>query len=204
MKRITTLFFCLLASIAVHLNAQTTFTGSKGAIGITYSGLGYNYANYLKVMDGGGSYDNKGYFSLGITYIHPVTQSLDIEVGVNYNNYTYEFDNPSLGPGVLEPFEVKNEVIDIPITVRWNFHKFFFLNGGLSVGIDTGKYDHLDSQTGIGAMIGVGAKYDLKNSPIGFFVNPYYKMHSLIPFLKDKNHVRAAEAGFRLGIVYNL
>ena len=76
------------------------------------------------------------------------------------------------------------------------------MNGGLLLGIDTEKENHLDDQTGIGALIGVGAKYDLKNTPVGLFVNPYYKIHSLIPFSVDKYHIRTDESGFRFGIVY--
>lgn len=204
MKRKVTLFLCLLIVITVHLNAQTSFSGSKGAIGITYSGLGDNQAFYFKNIIGGGDYTGKGYYSFGITYIHPVTQSFDIEAGVNYNNYTYQFSNASLGPDAPKPYEVKNAVIDIPVTARWNFLNFFFLNGGLSLGINTGKYDHIESQTGIGAMIGVGAKYDLKNAPVAFFLNPYYKLHSLIPFSMGNHHRRTDEAGFRVGVVYHL
>ncbi|MFA7492460.1 MAG: hypothetical protein WCZ43_02965, partial [Proteiniphilum sp.] len=61
-----------------------------------------------------------------------------------------------------------------------------------------------DSQTGIGAMIGVGVKYDLKNVPVGFFANPYFKMHSLLPFSMEKYHQRTDESGFRFGVVYSL
>ncbi|WP_019538339.1 outer membrane beta-barrel protein [Proteiniphilum acetatigenes] len=187
-----------------NLHAQSTFSDSKGAIGITYSGLGDNDAFYFESLDGAGGYVGKGYYSLGITYIRPLTKRLDIETGISYSKYTYQFSNASLGPDAPEPYNVTNAVVDIPVTVRWAFLKYFFLNGGLLLGIDTGKENHLDSQTGIGATIGVGAKYNLKNIPVGLFVNLYYKMHNLIPFSMENYHQRTDESGFRLGVVYYL
>ncbi|MDD4778663.1 MAG: outer membrane beta-barrel protein [Fermentimonas sp.] len=187
-----------------NLNAQSNFSDSKGAIGITYSGLGDNFSYYFQDVIGGGSYSGRGYNSFGATYIRPLTKSLEIETGLSYSKYIYEFSNASLGPDAPEPYEITNAVIDIPVTVRWTFLKYFFLNGGLLLGIDAEKENHLDDQTGIGASIGVGAKYDFKNIPVGLFVNPYYKIHSLIPFSTDKYHLRTDESGFRFGIVYYL
>ncbi|RNC64231.1 outer membrane beta-barrel protein [Proteiniphilum sp. X52] len=187
-----------------NLNAQSTFSGSKGAIGITYSGLGDNDAFHFESLDGAGGYVGKGYYSLGITYIHPLAKRLDIETGISYGKYRYQFSNASLGPDAPEPYKVTNTVVDIPVTARWAFLKYFFLNGGLLLGIDTGKENHLDSQTGIGATIGVGAKYDLKNTGVSLFVNPYYKIHNLIPFSMGNYHLRTDESGFRLGVVYHL
>ncbi|MEA4916771.1 outer membrane beta-barrel protein [Proteiniphilum sp.] len=188
-----------------NLHAQSTFSNSKGAIGITYSGSLDNQAYYFESLEGTAGYNGKGYYSLGITYIHPLTKRLDIETGISYSKYKYQVGStPPPGQGTPKPYNVTNDVVDIPVTVRWTFLKHFFLNGGLLLGIDTGKENDLDSQTGIGAMIGVGAKYDLKNIPIGFFFNPYFKMHSLLPFSLDNYHQRTDESGFRLGVVYHL
>lgn len=53
-----------------NLNAQSIFSDSKGAIGITCSGLGDHDAFYFQDIIGGGDYDGRGYYSLGITYIY--------------------------------------------------------------------------------------------------------------------------------------
>ena len=204
MKQTLLFILCFLSGISEGLKAQSSLSESKAGIGITYSGLGDNDAFHFKSLVGTGGYDGKGYYSLGITYIHPISKSIDIETGISYSRYTYQFSNASLGPDAPEPYGVKNVVIDIPVTVRWNFLKYFFLNGGLLLGIDAGKENHLDSQTGIGVIIGIGAKYDLKNIPAGLFVNPYYKMHSLLPFTMEDHHQRTDESGFRFGVVYYL
>lgn len=201
------LFLFLISASPIwqaNINAQSSLSGSKGAVGITYSGLGINDAFYFQDIIGGGDYRGKGYYSLGMTYIHPLTRSIELETGISYSKYKYQFSNASLGPDGPEPYQVTNAVIDIPLTVRWTFLDYFFCNGGLSLGINAQKDHHLESQTGIGAMVGVGAKYDFKNMPVGLFVNPYIKLHSLIPFSNDNHHRRASESGFRFGVVYTL
>lgn len=199
----TILIVCLLT--AVHSTyAQLTVPSSKGAIGITFSGLGANEAFLFESIYGGGGYDGKGYFSLGITYVRPLTQYIDIETGVSYSQYKYRFSNSSLGPEGPDPFNLKNGVVDIPLTIRWKFLKYLFLNGGLLIAIDTGMDNYLDSQTGIGGLVGVGAKYDLTNIPIGLFINPYIKINNLIPISLEKYHWRTTESGFRIGVVYYL
>ncbi|MCE5206352.1 MAG: PorT family protein [Porphyromonadaceae bacterium] len=186
------------------LYGQSNFSDSKGAIGITYSGLGDNYAFYFQELVGSGGYEGKGYYSFGITYVLPITKSIDIETGISYSKYKYKFSNASLGPEAPDPNDVTNAIIDIPLTVKWTFLKYFFLNGGLLLGIDTGMKNEQDSQTGVGTMFGLGAKYDLENIPVGLFVNPYYKIHSLIPFSMEKYQLRTDESGFRFGLVYYL
>jgi hypothetical protein len=209
MKRfVQYLLIGLLISVSqfwqMNIKAQSNFSKTKGAIGITYSGLGDNYAFYFQNIIGAGDYAGKGYYSLGITYVRPLTKSVDIETGISFSKFSYKFSNVSLGPDAPEPYDVINAVVDIPVTFEWTFLNYFFLNGGLLLGIDTEKENHLDSQTGIGAMIGLGVKYDLKNEPLGMFVNPYYKIHSLIPFSMERYNIRTDESGFRFGIVYYL
>ncbi|HHU26494.1 MAG TPA: PorT family protein [Bacteroidales bacterium] len=201
-----TLLLLLTAScfVSANLNAQSTFLRSRGAIGITYSGLGENDAFHFEPICGAGMYEGKGYYSLGIAYLYPLTKQLDLETGISYGQYKYRFSNASLGPDAPTPYKVTNGVFDIPVTVRWTFLNYFFLNGGISLGIDTGKENHLDSQTGIGAMLGLGVKYDFKKVPVGLFANPYLKIHSLIPLPMEKYHLRTSESGFRFGIVYNM
>lgn len=204
MRFLTVLLISISQFWHTNMSAQSIFSSSKGAIGITYSGLGTHDAFYFESLDGAGRYDDKGYFSLGITYIRPLTQRIELETGITYSKYKYQFSNASLGPDAPEPYMFTNSVVDIPVTVRWTFLKYFFLNGGLLIGIDTEEDNNLDSQSGIGAVIGIGAKYDLKNIPVGLFVNPYMNFHSLVHFSFDNYHQRTFEEGFRFGAVYYL
>lgn len=123
MKQHIKQFFIGLHILALHfymsnLNAQSTALSSKGSIGFTYSGLGSNDAFYFESIDGGGDYSGKGYYSLGITYIHPITKYIDLGTGISYGKYKYQFSNASLGPDAPKPYRVNNTIIDIPVTVR--------------------------------------------------------------------------------------
>jgi len=94
-------------------------------------------------------------------------------------------------------------VLNIPLTLRANFLKYFFINGGLFVDIDISTSSPVDNQTGIGALLGISVKYDFKNG-ISVFGNPYTKLHSLIPFSDTKYHQRILETGIRIGITCDL
>ena len=59
----------------------------------------------------------------------------------------------------------------------------------------------VDSQNGIGALMGAGMKYDAK-SGISVFVNPYFKAHALISFSADEYPQHLMESGFRFGLMY--
>lgn len=196
--------FVLSILLVFTFSSQAQHSTKKGAIGITFSGIGQNDAHYSQDLEGAGGYNGKGYYSFGINYIRPITPFFDLETGVEYGRYNYEFSNPSLGPDMLKLDNIKLSLVQIPVTVRFNFLRYFFLNGGVLLDIDASEKNQMESQSGIGAILGLGVKYDLKNAPVGFFVNPYFKQHNLLPFSSEKYHVRAKEYGFRLGVVYHL
>ena len=132
-----------------------------------------------------------------------ISNKFDLETGMEYGKYAYSFSNFSLGSGINVSHNADLSLIEIPITVRFNFWKYLFLNGGLLLDFDITKDKRLDNQTGIGAILGVGAKYNFKKIPVGLFVNPYLKHRPIIPFTKEKYHLRTMESGFRMGVVYN-
>ena len=186
-----------------YFTVQAQFITEKTAIGVSISGLGDNTSFHWLALDGAGSYSGRGYHSFGITYIRSLSNKFDLETGIEYGKNTYFFSNSSLGPGIDVSHTAYLSLIEIPITVRFNFWQYFFLNGGLLVDLDITKDKYLDNQTGIGAILGVGTKYDFKKIPIGLFVNPYLKHRPIVPFTKEKYHLRTMESGFRIGIVYN-
>jgi hypothetical protein len=193
----STFFLCF------YFTLQAQFITENTAIGVSFSGLGDNTSFYWTALDGAGSYSGRGYHSFGITYIRPLSNKFDLETGVEYSKYTYHFSNSSLGPGVDVSHNAYLSLIEIPITTRFNFWQYFFLNGGLLLDFDITEDKRLDNQTGIGTILGVGAKYNFKKMPIGLFVNPYIKYRPLIPFTKENYHLRTMESGFRIGVVYN-
>ncbi len=172
-----TFFLCF------YFTLQAQFIRENAAIGISFSGLGDNTAFHWIAMDGAGSYSGKGYNSFGVTYIRPLSNKFDLETGVEYSKNTYYFTNSSLGPDNDVAHNAYLSLIEIPITVRFNFLQYLFLNGGLLLDLDITKDEYLDNQTGIGAILGVGAKYDFKKNT--YRINsqsipqdpPFYSVH---------------------------
>ncbi|MFA5655467.1 MAG: hypothetical protein WDA37_01840, partial [Dysgonamonadaceae bacterium] len=93
-------------------------------------------------------------------------------------------------------------LINIPITVRVNFANYLFVNGGLLLDFETSSSNNIDKQSGVGAVIGVGAQYEFNNS-LGLFINPYAKLHALLPFPAETYPQRLLEWGVRVGVTYS-
>ncbi len=104
-----------------------------------------------------------------------------------------------------KPYDKKMSLINIPITARINFLKYFFVNGGFMLNFEAGGSSPIDSQSGVGALLGIGAKYAFDNG-LGVFVNGYNKTYAWIPFSADKNDYRwrLEENGVRIGLTYNI
>ena len=94
-------------------------------------------------------------------------------------------------------------LINIPVTLRVNFLKYCFINGGLLFEMDASTSSPIDGQTGIGSVMGLGIKYDF-DSGLSVFANPYQKMHALIPFSSQRYPQRLMESGFRFGLMFTL
>ncbi len=177
----------------------------KGKIGFTFSSFGENDVVRSQELIGGASYHGDKFFTFGINYLYKLNNILDVETGIEYSNHTIMIksmvlpDMDSYSPNYSSNFSL----INIPITLRANFLKYCFINGGILFEMDASTSSPIDGQTGIGSILGLGIKYDFK-SGLSVFANPYYKMHSLVPFTSGDNHQRLMESGFRFGLMYAL
>jgi len=190
MKKVMILFCCLLC---VCLNAQNPNL-KKGKIGITFTPVGYCGISYFG--KGGGSEGNL--YGLGINYIYLLNKRLELETGIEYSKY-HIIQSPYLDL----KYETNLYLINIPLSLRINFLKFFFFNTGIFIDIDFAKNNDIENQTGLGLMLlGLGAKYDFK-SGVSLFANPFVRWHSVISF-QGLYHERLVDAGVRFGITYNL
>jgi hypothetical protein len=91
-------------------------------------------------------------------------------------------------------------LLNVPITVRANFLKYLFVNIGTIVDIDCSRNIRFNNQTGIGAIAGIGLKYDF-DFGLSLFVNPYIKAHSWVDAAIWQ---KILEKGFRTGITYDI
>lgn len=181
-------------------------SGMKRSVGFTFSTFGSNDVinSARETLLGGPSYSGKSFYTIGVSYVHPVCSWIYIESGIEYSNHTITVKPMSMPGMEYTPYDKDISLINIPITARLNFLKYFFINGGFMLDLDIGNSSPIDRQSGVGTLLGIGAKYNLNNG-LGAFVNGYYKFHSLIPFSADSDEYRwrLMEGGLRIGITYS-
>ena len=196
-------FFILALLFAFSGTAQQSQNNNYGKIGLTYSSFGTNDIIRFQELDGAASYNSKNFFVFGLNYVSPLNTWLSIETGLEYAKHTITV-NPNLPPDVDDTaYDADLAFLEIPVSVRADFLKFFFVNLGLITDFDISNNSPVDNQTGIGLIAGIAAKYDFKFG-LSLFINPYLKAHALIPFTNNNYQQHMMESGFRFGITYEL
>jgi len=185
-------------------DAQRNSPAGADQVGLSISTLGSNdVVSFAKIM-GGASYLGDGYYTLGISYLHPLTRILDLESGLEYSRYKITI-RPEWMPGMSLTDQTANfSLISLPVSLRLNFLRYFFLSGGFFLDADASSSMPIDSQSGIGANLGVGFKYSFKGR-ISVFVNPYQKVHSIVYFSNPgSSHQHLWDSGFRFGCLFRV
>jgi hypothetical protein len=179
------------------LNAQKKYSNRAG---ITFSSLGVN--DILgKSGNDGYIYEGKNFYTFGLTYIRGLNKWLEIETGLEYSSH-----NINISPNILldnifmRTRNTKLVLLNIPATLRANFLKYFFINGGILIDIDVSNNSYIGNQTGIGGIAGFGVNYNF-DCGLSIFLNPYIKAHS---WTDVGMRQKILEKGFRLGIAYDL
>ncbi len=204
MKRIIFVLVLVLLSNHFLLNAQDNkikFNNAK--IGITFSSFGSNDVFRINELMGATSYESNEFFNIGINYIQGVNSFVEIETGLEYSKHFVMVNPPIFHNITIMPRKMSFSLINIPATIRINFLKYFFINSGLLLDIDISSNSSIDSQSGIGAIMGIGLKYDWDGG-VSVFVNPYTKVHSLLPLMHWNHHQRVWENGFRFGVTFKI
>lgn len=191
---------CLLFALNFYV---VLIVAQKGSIGVSFSAFSDNDVARFKSLEDNSSFGAGKSYSYGISYLKPLNKWLELETGMEY---VYGVVNKSsdvhdIGMGVVSYTSTSNlALLNVPITVRANFLKYFFVNAGLLVDLDVSKNSIIESQTGIGTMFGLGVKYDFK-SGMSVFVNPYSKIH-VFPVAMNNNPAHFLETAVRIGIMY--
>lgn len=182
----------------------------ESRIGVTYSTFGeHSIVRFQETESDAGNLiqsnaNGRGdqFYVIGVNYLYQLNSLLDFETGIEYANHNFYIS--STDP-LIDADGIKTNIslINIPLSLRVNFARYFFINGGLNMGINSSKSEYIDSQTGIGGHIGLGIKYD-SHFGVSVFVNPYFKAYSLLPFTAADNHQRLMESGLRFGLMYKL
>jgi hypothetical protein len=198
-------FFLLvffLFSVHIVLSAQESKRGPEyRRIGLTYASFGENDVIRFDDLVGAAEISGVSFYTIGVSFVHPINKWLESETGIEYSSHDILI-HPNVPPDMDQtPQEESFSLINIPISFRANFLRFFFVNAGAIVDIDASTTHVIDNQAGIGALLGVAVKYD---APFGLsiFMNPYARYHSLIPFSQGSHHQRVYDSGIRVGMSY--
>ena len=190
----------ILSAILFTFSASYAQTTDKGKIGLTYS-LNGGTSVLQPALDGAASHGITAASGIGLIYLKPINNWLEWETGLTYTLYKVTTTSSPM-PEVTTRNSTLS-LLDIPIGVRAGFWKYFFASGGLLLDLDMMSNSSISSQTGIGLMLGLGVKYDFSFGG-SLFINPYGKLHALLPFSSDKHQDRILENGLKFGITYQL
>ena len=192
----------LLLTFSLHAREQKK-AGKDASLGITFSSFGDNALVRFEPLDGAASYSGKRFYSLGLDYLIPISQNFDFETGIEYSHHKMMVD-PNLPPSMDKPeYPVYLNILTVPVAVRVNFLKYFFVSAGGMVNLDVSGSGGADTQTGLGACASLGVKYDFE-SGLSAFINPYLKANGLLPFAPGDYQQRLVVSGWRFGILYRL
>jgi hypothetical protein len=197
MKLKLSFFTFLMIVLSIIGSTAKSQNHESGKIGLAYSiNAGSIFNNPLPGSSVKYSVSSASGFEL--IYFYPTSKSIEWETGVNYSLF-----NISSKQATLLDSTYTISVVSLPIGVRASLDKIFFINGGLLFDFDMNSYAPVSHQTGIGMYAGLGGKYDFKFGG-SIFVNPFVKIHSLIPYTSWKNHQRLFDGGVKIGFTYQL
>lgn len=182
------IFVALLSFISLKSFSQT-----KNAINFQY-GLSATKVMPAGTMMGGANYSDRNGKTFGLIYTHSLNSPWSLSTGLTYSTDYYHF-NPEPGFGSQpNPNDSKINLISVPVIANLTFLKYLFINGGVTIDIQTSKKQELQSQSGVGLELGAGGKY--KFGSVELFVNPYLQRHNVTGGMNLYN------AGAKFGVGY--
>lgn len=167
--------------VPLILSCLFSFAQKKSSTFVLSYGSGNgSVAHYRKVDGSITTNKNKSLNIFGINYHESINKYFFIETGLAYINYKYT--STYHYPGTSETSTLnKLELINLPIKIRLEFAKFFFLNTGLLMDLNLDQMGSYNSgiKSGLGVTAGFGMQYYYKNK-FGVTINPQANLHGLI------------------------
>lgn len=152
-----------------------------------------------KVAEGAADLKLNWALSIGIQYSRIFNDKYTFETGLTgYKNQISV--TPAFQPGIdmnSENYDI--QLLYIPLFIKVNFSKRFFMNGGLLGDIDITSNKYISSQTGLGAGLGVGMEFSIAKK-IAMSINPYVNLHGMLLVSKENYPERIVDSGIKIGI----
>jgi hypothetical protein len=196
MKKLSLSLFLLLTMVATSSLAQ------KYSFGLSFGVAKFSIAPKKEILIGGPGYVFNSGFSAGFQFSRSCTDNLQLQSGITYSASSIVV-SPHAHPGMDHTPSVHYNygLLSVPVFMKLNFSKHFFLNGGVLGDIDISKTNVITSQSGIGAGIGIGAQANLSKR-IAIELNPCFNFHGMILARRERYSERVVDAGLKLNVVF--
>ncbi len=153
-----------------------------------------------KALDGGASYNLNTSFFVGFQYTKKLTNRLHLMTNLNWYRGSVSI-TPASNPNIdRTPKKYDLQLIYLPLLVKVDVSKYFFINTGFIADIDITKEKHITNQSGVGAALGIGTEIPV-NDKFAIQLNPYLNFHGL--FLTDGDNFpeRVLDSGVKLSFI---
>ncbi len=149
------------------------------------------------ILEGSGNYDLKTGVSVGFQYSRQFSDRLSLQTGIN-GYHTNVAITPAFYPGTdMTPKEHELWLIYVPVFLKVDLSKYFFINGGLLADIDITKEKVITNQSGMGAGLGIGTEFSITNK-FALQLNPYVNLHGIVLTDKENYPERVFDAGIKV------
>lgn len=179
MNKLLTLLFLLISVFANAQKGTNTFTISYG------QGNG-QIKPILSVAKMSGQYAKGDVSLFGFNYLIGTGKRNAIETGIIIQKHDFVYSDFSNPPNTIVTNNTNTSVI-LPLKLRFNILKYFFISGGMLADISLSGEAH-----NLGLGIGAGVQYYYKNK-YGIFVYPQANIHTIGIGLAE-SHVTAGFA----------
>ena len=187
-------FLALLVLISCsHTNAQDV-----SLQGWTFSIATGEPILLQKAREGAPSISLKQNTSFGLNYLRRVNNKTYLETGVAFTNGKIAVTSAP-HPDIPSNDDSYNlQMINVPLFVRANIGRHFFINGGLLADIDVSSKPYISRQSGLGSGLSFGGQISLSEK-VTLSLAPYLQVQNLLSWKAREHAQHVAEAGFRLG-----
>jgi len=154
-------------------------------------------------LDGAASVETGKGFCFGINYNRKVAKSIWINSGIIFQR-TLNDINPAPTGELLPTIEnIETEMLRIPVKVRIDFLKWFYLRTGFLIDTELSNKNEtlIDNQSGIGYSLSLGLNLKIADT-IYINIEPELGYLTLIPFNSEKYKQHFLLSGINLGIGY--
>lgn len=200
MKKTLFILFFTVASIGVK---SQDFEAKRFNLGLYVTPLGANDLIRFTSLEGAETYEDEGYFGVGIQSLIYIKDNAALEFGFNYTRNSFQLI-PNLSP--LNDFVAFDTQVDnyyISAGLRAYLKYGLYFRPGINIGVSTSGEDAASSQVGLGGSMGFGYEYRFNNQH-RIYIEPQANLHAVISASGESYPERLFTAGIRLGYFIGL